>query len=185
MSLFSSLFIYFLFPRVNIIQKLKYSLYAIIAAVCFLYFFQNFDYLLNKIELFFKTGATTGRTDIWRAAIKIIPDHPIIGLGKAGGEVMLEKVHGRHHTAHNAFLDITLWGGLVGIGIFLVFYFSLLARALSYRNATGDAINLALLVFFTTILLKDGGGFTSKSMWYFLPCLAMMPPTNTQKNTLP
>lgn len=184
LSLFSSLFIYFLFRRGNIIQKLKYSLYAIIAVVCFLYLFQSFDYLLSKIELFFKTGATTGRTDIWRAAIKIIPDHPIIGLGKAGGEVMLEKVHGHHHTAHNVFLDITLWGGLTSISIFMVFYLSLLMHAFRYRNATGDAISLALLIFFTTILLKAGGGFTSKSMWYFLPCVAVLPFTPPKRTII-
>lgn len=114
--------------------------------------------------------------------MKIIPNHPIIGLGKAGGEEMLELVHGHHHTVHNVFLDITLWGGLIGIGIFMIFYFSLLARAFNYRNATGDAINLALLAFFTTILLKAGGGFTSKSMWYFLPCVAMLPPASMKKS---
>src|SRR5699024_4442811 len=107
--------------------------------------------------------------------MQVISDHPFIGLGIAGGEQALNLTHGRHHTAHNVFLDVAMWGGLLGLSIYLFFFYSIFRLALNYRNYTNDPAGLVLVIFFMVLLFKSGGGFTSKYVWYFLPCATVLP----------
>ncbi|MFZ3301130.1 MAG: O-antigen ligase family protein [Microgenomates group bacterium] len=67
---------------------------------------------------------------IWKHAIEIIKDKPILGHGAESNEVQYDKkfleknmplLNLRIDRAHNLFLDITIWSGLVGLCFFVMF----------------------------------------------------------------
>lgn len=67
---------------------------------------------------------------IWKYAISVIQDKPILGHGAESNEVLYDKKFLEDNTiltnlridrAHNLFLDITIWSGLIGLYFFVMF----------------------------------------------------------------
>jgi O-antigen ligase len=85
-----------------------------------------------------------GRLDIWRAAGKMIPQAPLIGVGSGNFPyecgrysltcVQMNNLREGSAVAHNAFLAITSEVGLVGLVMFLGLQFSALRRASALAN---------------------------------------------------
>lgn len=69
---------------------------------------------------------------IWKYAISIIQDKPILGHGAESNEVQYDKkflgdniilTNLRIDRAHNLFLDVTIWSGLIGLYFFAMFLY--------------------------------------------------------------
>ena len=69
---------------------------------------------------------------IWKYAIEIINDKPILGHGAESNEALYDKkflqdsivlTNLRIDRAHNLFLDITIWSGLIGLFFFVMFLY--------------------------------------------------------------
>lgn len=94
----------------------------------------------------------TGRTAIWKEAIELIGERPLFGWGYGAATYVLTQraaaIGEVVDHAHNAWLQVTLSVGLVGLFFFIV----LLIIKLYYSLRSGQQLNLALLVF----LLIDG-----------------------------
>lgn len=182
--LFVSVLSYFLLIKGDLINKVKYLFLGLIASLFMFLYLRDFDYLIDKINSFFSTGNTTGRTDIWYSALKVISDNLLIGLGKKGGELALKVEHGGHHTAHNVFLDVMLWGGLIGVSLFLLFYVMIFIRSIKYRRITMDPSSIVIVIAALLIIVKAGGGFTIKSIWVFLACSTIIAQSQNKRNSL-
>jgi hypothetical protein len=82
-------------------------------------------------ELLGKSPDMTGRTGIWKSVLGLIEQRPIVGWGWIShwvpgvepfeGLAVINNVP--YYQAHNAFLDIWLQLGLIGLAIFLVMLF--------------------------------------------------------------
>ena len=84
----------------------------------------NADLLLG---VFGKDSTLTGRTDIWLATLDLIKQKPLLGWGYMATWVptdpqtaaIWEEFRWPVPNAHNAYLDVTLQLGLVGLGLLL------------------------------------------------------------------
>lgn len=88
-------------------------------------------------------GGARGRLDEWRVAVRVVADHPILGVGPEGYRIAFgasvdddyEQDHGRDplpDRAHSAVLDVAATTGLPGLGLYVVLIVSvgrLLVRA--------------------------------------------------------
>ncbi|AYG04286.1 O-antigen ligase family protein [Gryllotalpicola protaetiae] len=87
--------------------------------------------------LFGKSPTLTGRTDIWNAVIPLAQQHPVFGWGWLGYWVPWAKPfdglavrHGvQYLQAHNAWLDVWLQLGIVGVVVFALLAVTTLGRA--------------------------------------------------------
>lgn len=87
--------------------------------------FSLFFFSMVKSNLPFDTFES--RQIIWPLSIQQIVTRPILGYGAESGEVVFEKAFKSHEIllsglvvdrAHNLFLDVTIWSGLVGLVAF-------------------------------------------------------------------
>lgn len=94
--------------------------------------------LLSLIVLFFIIKPVNNSSDyesrgvIWKYAIGIIQDKPILGHGAESNEAQYDKkfledkiilTNLMIDRAHNLFLDITIWSGLIGLYLFVMFLY--------------------------------------------------------------
>jgi exopolysaccharide production protein ExoQ len=115
----------------------------------------NVDSLLG---MFARSGSAseiesgTGRTAIWRVAMELIEQKPLMGWGYSASTYIIPE-HAKEvgftvNQVHNAFLQIALCNGLIGVGVFILLIFS----KFYYSLRSGQQLNVAFLVF----LLIDG-----------------------------
>ncbi|MBI4777492.1 tetratricopeptide repeat protein [Candidatus Desantisbacteria bacterium] len=79
--------------------------------------------------------AGSGRIGLWRSTIGVIKEHPILGIGLD----TLQLANIGTDKAHNDFLDVAVTRGLIGLGIYLWFLFTLAVVFLkTCRRLTGD-----------------------------------------------
>ncbi len=92
------------------------------------------------------------RKVIWQHAINLIKEKPLLGYGAESTELLFDKAFYQSgfplsgliiDRAHNLFLDITIWSGLVGLFLFCGFLLEM------YKEVSGDGkkILLSFLIF--------------------------------------
>tara|TARA_R110000751_G_scaffold148623_2_gene253446 strand:+ start:7073 stop:8233 length:1161 start_codon:yes stop_codon:yes gene_type:complete len=129
------------------------------------------DYLMENGNMYqrlvdsFVHGGTAGRDVIWNAAIDIILENPLLGVGEAGYFDEVTAILGYPIDTHNLLLYIAACGGISSLILFLLFYFKLISIAFA-KLKTKDVIPFALLLNITLIALKTGGVLTYLIMWY-------------------
>ena len=64
-------------------------------------------------------GTLNDRTVIWRAALTLFENHPVLGVGAGTFAPSVQTILGQALSAHNTFLSVLIEGGLVGFGFFL------------------------------------------------------------------
>jgi O-antigen ligase len=109
------------------------------------------------VNLYGKDLTFSNRTDIWSASVPVIADRPIQGYGWNGvwierdveptvtlnRDIGFEAGH-----AHNAVLEMLLQGGVIGLGLYLVFFGSVVVagwRALRTHPDLGRWVLLFLV----------------------------------------
>ncbi len=81
------------------------------------------------------------RFDYWRAGLKMIEQHPVLGVGYFNFPVVYaiqdpKKLwHGKAQLPHNIFIQVGTDAGLLGLGIFLILIYRNLALARRIRRA--------------------------------------------------
>lgn len=104
-----------------------------------------------------KDATLTGRTDLWRESIAAVLQRPLLGAGwdvfwmGPEADAIREMVHWQTPHSHNAFLDLALNTGLVGLIIFLASLFDCLRRALRYSRERDRPFNFWPLLFYSYI----------------------------------
>jgi O-antigen ligase len=108
------------------------------------------------------------RLIVWKSAMQIIKNHPIIGVGIGDvrtelvkeyiriGEDKLEK---ERLNAHNQFLEVLLEDGLVGFSFFLLVFGSLIFIAINEKNLMLGLFIIMIIIFFMfeTVLYRLAG----------------------------
>jgi O-antigen ligase len=107
------------------------------------------------VNLYGKDLTFTNRTDIWSASVTAIDDSPWIGYGWNGVwiEPNVEPTAGLNREigfeaghAHNAVLEMLLEGGVIGLGLYLVFFGSVGLAAWRALRTHPDIARWALLI---------------------------------------
>lgn len=139
--------------------------------------------LAQLVEALGVDSTFTGRTDIWQLALDGIRASPIIGHGYDGFWGQADLVYGFREegtwavtapTAHNAYVDMMLMGGAVGLGLLLVWIMFLPLRYLSLaieRNGRTPILRLFVRIWIFALTL---GGmesmfmYTRGTLWFLL-----------------
>ncbi|MCP3854230.1 MAG: O-antigen ligase family protein [Actinomycetia bacterium] len=127
----------------------------------------------------------SGRTELWAWILDDIANRPVLGYGFGGywngyfspsHDVIVVNSWGINH-AHNAFFEIALSVGLVGLGFFTVVLVRSFGRAIRHvpRNPTPAGLfPLVYLTFALMVSITESGVFNNRSGWIVFMYLALV-----------
>ena len=123
---------------------------------------------VNILKLFVqgdKLSNYTARITIWQEAIKKILLSPIIGYGmpKNGGHII---INGKPMYAHNGYLEILLYGGIIGFALFVVILKKFLFVKSRYLNKEIICVASGIVAFLIMMLTETH--INTISFWAFL-----------------
>lgn len=110
---------------------------------------------------------TTGRVEIWEAAINIFSNN-VFGVGELGYKNAILIEMGKEIDTHNLFVYLLVTGGGVCLSFFLVFLFKLLKKCILKFRYERNIIDLVIFISMVFVMSKTGGVLTYLIMWYFL-----------------
>jgi len=127
--------------------------------------------MVKRLLLTAEEGNTAGRTDIWKALLPYIWQHPLFGVGQTGYVAISQEALGHVYSdgrggfsPHNVLLEVTLYTGFVGLMIMLSFWYKIfkidIKSYLIQKNSTGL---ISLIPILGCIL--SGQILTTKIAW--------------------
>jgi|GEM_PF-2132913 len=148
--------IVFLITKINIKNIYKYLLSGMIVAgfISFIFFMAPSMRSLDT------------RLILWENAVKLIPDHPIIGSGIETFESMFQKVtspkffeleqmYSLADRSHNELLDIFVMQGGFGLIIYLTIFCGVFYLILKNKNSEKGEINLILGLTLLSVIISE------------------------------
>ncbi len=129
--------------------------------------FQKGTSLALRLEQSFRKGDTAGRTGIWRIALAMFLERPLLGYGGAnnvstlGGHLNLVS-----RDTHNLFLAILTEVGLIGAVPFILALLRALWKSAFHGRRSGDALPFALMASLLVINMSLTG-YHQKLFWIF------------------
>ncbi len=152
---------------------------------------QNSLNLINRLNSItkFDQGSVFTRKEIWKAAIKMVEDRPLFGLGPDTFRIASEHYETFPYVkavkgvtvadnAHNYVLQIAAGTGLLGITLFLVFIISSFIK--NFRQAVTDnssdklifvGLTISTIAYFSHLLFGLSVVGSSAVFWIFLGAL--------------
>jgi len=127
-----------------------------------------------NIEKDYNLTAEEGRLTIWKRSIKIILEHPIIGVGvtcfgEAIGTIRVEMdLPPKWQSAHNSYLEVAGELGLIGLFVFLSMSFGCLKHFYLLSKERGESKfgielqTISRLLFLSTVGCLVGASFLSE-----------------------
>ncbi|HEV2268357.1 MAG TPA: O-antigen ligase family protein [Steroidobacteraceae bacterium] len=91
-----------------------------------------------------KDSTSMQRLDYWRAGLKMIEEHPILGVGyfnfapEYAAHSQFKLWHGKAQLPHNIFIQVGTDAGVLGIGVFLMLIYRNLKVAKDIRRACAE-----------------------------------------------
>jgi O-antigen ligase len=130
------------------------------------------------------------RLIIWRSAINLIKENPILGVGIGDVRTELtdeyirageEKLGIERLNAHNQFLEVFIEGGVIGFIMFITILGFMIFIAINEKNLLYGLFILMIFVFFMfeTVLYRLAG------VAFFSLFSFIIPQMSNHKNTLP
>jgi len=117
------------------------------------------QFLVIGLEAMGRDLTFTGRTTIWTYAIIAGMDHSMLGAGyrafwtPEGASYVYARIWAVVGNGHNGYLDVWLELGFVGLGLFLVMFFTGIGRAYRRMIRSNDIVGLfyALIMIYSLI----------------------------------
>lgn len=123
-----------------------------------------FERLMSTVE----DGHTSGRTDIWRALLPRLVEHPILGVGQTGyAEVSQRALAGMYSAGfspHNVLIEVFAYTGLVGLFIMLLFWSRIGVAAWNSYKHNNNLVPILLLIPIL-LAIMTGQVLASKMAW--------------------
>ena len=123
---------------------------VILSTICFLIVIAS---LLMQHEVFrmrlmytLQEGDTSGREIIWRNILPLIRDNPLFGVGTVGYETYSIMVFGELKSPHNVFLEILSYTGILGLSIYIVFLYRIVAKSFKMYTKMNLVLPMLLLI---------------------------------------
>jgi O-antigen ligase len=141
------------------------------------------------------SGGGTGRSDLWRVALRMAEDHPLQGVGAGNFPTVAPRyvqsvpvarpdlVYTDPHVVHNTYLQFFAETGLVGVAAFALLVLIPLSRAReATRSREGPAVRLSQAVLVATLGYLIAVFFISaayeKPLWVLLAVCLRLPEFN-------
>ncbi|MBU1076015.1 MAG: O-antigen ligase family protein [Spirochaetes bacterium] len=139
------------------------------------------------------------RWQIWSVALKMIKDHPVIGVGHGNFNTYyvnyMDKKNWREPSGHphNDFLSIYLSTGLIGFISYLLLWFLIIKKGIASIRKTEDegsnyitGLLSGIVAFMVAGLSQNYFTDSENSMllWFFISALAVLYYRNTPKRTV-
>ena len=115
-------------------------------------------------------GSWGSRKPIWSAGWEMFRENPVGGVGAGGFGTVAGRVLGQEVVAHNTFLSILAEEGIVGFGLFLLFFLSLLLPVMRLRHLERDLWLVVLATWATGVFTLTWE--TRKPTWFLFGLLA-------------
>jgi len=138
--------------------------------------------LYGRLQVLDTVGDPLGRAFLWSTALELIAHRPLLGYGPAAWTAYVPLVEPMIRTdvtphSHSLFLEVVLWGGVLGLGALLWLGARLLtAFWKSSRLLSGwSAVGIGALLVMSTVSLFDAAGnyFQVLTLWALLLGLAL------------
>jgi O-antigen ligase len=158
----------FFLARGELKRKLQAGLLALVGAVAVISLVVSNQAAAQRWVQFFDQGDSI-RADLYRTALEMISESPILGWGRSTGFLELGSRLGLGGwiDAHNFLLYLLLEVGLLGTVPFLVGLALCLWAAWKARMGPVGVLPLTLLVSSLAMMITHGG-LTAKEFWLFL-----------------
>jgi O-antigen ligase len=135
--------VFFLCPLIQLTPKRR--AFALLccgcAAIVLVYVvWQNFDVITYAVD---KDPTLTGRTDLWRYSLTDIADRPWLGFGYEAfwtqssepARLIREAQWETAPHAHNGYIDMALYIGILGLGVYVALFYTYCRKAIRYLRA--------------------------------------------------
>jgi O-antigen ligase len=150
--------------------------------------------VVGELATLERDGATlNGRTEIWRAAVRMVPDFPLLGSGYGTFEAVFPvyatapaKV--RYTAAENEYLQAGLEGGLAGAllaALALAETLRRVRRALVKRRAAGVALGAGLAALLVHMLVDFPLHAGGPALWLTVFAALVAPAQNAASEAAP
>lgn len=150
------------------------------STLLFNYIMINNDGFNSRMTYFLEEGET-GRNVIWEAALNIIQDNIIIGVGRPGAIPVMMEYLGRPMGTHNVFLHVLVTTGVVGFMFFMIFIVRLSLRLYQKYRVDKNMLFIVLYVILLFNMFKSGGFINKTFLWLLFAIL--IGSTITQKSS--
>ena len=161
------------------IGNLKKVLFLLTVSILFLvliFIFQDKLDVLQRLSSTLVNGDTANRDIIWNGLLYFFSDFIFLGVGKTGYSRVIGDL-----SPHNAFLEVFIYTGLLGLFFLLIFLYRIFLNVLLlYKNST-DFFPIIIFIAIFGILLT-GQFFDQKIIWFLMSCLIQNPLNRTSNN---
>ena len=108
-----------------------------------------------------------GRFVIWAGFLSLITDRPIFGYGLAGYDQATNNFFGSIFSPHNVLLEILIYGGIIGLLLYLTFLVRIFLACYEMLRMRGEILPVLLLptVLAFVVALQ---GLRDKTCWLIL-----------------
>ena len=141
-----------------------------------IFIFQDKLDVLQRLSSTLVNGDTANRDIIWNGILYFFSDFIFLGVGKTGYSRVIGDL-----SPHNAFLEVFIYTGLLGLFFLLIFLYRIFLNVLLlYKNST-DFFPIIIFIAIFGILLT-GQFFDQKIIWFLMSCLIQNPLNRTSNN---
>lgn len=118
----------------------------------------------------YKPSFSNGRTAVWLAGFKAAKQHFLIGTGFNTFANEMEDVNGLYISAHNVFLQLWVETGVIGLGLFLIWYLQLGLASIKSRPKQ----MLVTMFLIVTIVASLNNILLMKQTWFFFATILVL-----------
>jgi exopolysaccharide production protein ExoQ len=150
---------------------------AVLSAVLVFFVVQDWDQILASVD---KDPHMTGRVDLWRLSLKEIEKRPLLGYGyqafwtydsQPARRIREEINWPEAPHAHNAYIDVTLSTGLIGLSVYCLAILIVFMNACRYFMSGNEDYRrwpLVYVAFVASYQLTEGGIVVGNSVMSIL-----------------
>jgi len=114
---------------------------AIIVGVVIWQFLMQYDALIARLLQSYEEGDLSGRDEIYKQVIPVILNNPIWGIGETRYAAIFGDM-----SPHNVFLEILAYTGIIGLLLYLTFFFQVVKSVLTIKKLSNNILPLLLLI---------------------------------------
>ncbi len=140
----------------------------------------NMDILVRLYNVFAK-GDLSKRDWIWSNIWKIISNNFFFGIGKTGYDNQSVLVFGRITNPHNSILEVLCYTGIIGLMIFLIFFWRILKGAYVKYKYQNNVLPVILAIPIMGVFLS-AQIFEPKIIWVLFAFMAAQKSTEGNQN---
>lgn len=168
-SLFAGIFTLFVFQKKSFIKKIKIVIPGLILFGLLFFMILNIGVLKERFIEESEVQTFGSRKSLWEVSYRVYAESPIFGLGSSEFDAEATKIIGIYRSQHNEYLRLLGYSGIVGLSLFLLFYYRIFNGIFIVRKTAGfkwQTGPLALMVMSASFLFVAGSALVTFQTWF-------------------